>query len=46
LYALISRPGGVNFGMAMAVSAILIVLTFTLVFAVSRRPREQRQVAA
>jgi thiamine transport system permease protein len=46
LYALISRPGPVNFGMAMAVSAILIVLTFTLVFAVSRKPREQRQVFA
>ena len=43
LYALISRPGGQNFGMAMAVCAILIVLTFVLVFSVSsrtlRRPR-------
>jgi thiamine transport system permease protein len=43
LYALISRPGGQNYGMAMAVCAILIVLTFVLVFSVSsrtlRRPR-------
>lgn len=35
LYALISRPGATNFGMAMAVCAILIALTFILVFAVS-----------
>ncbi len=43
LYALISRPGGQNYGMAMAVCAILILLTFVLVFSVSsrtlRRPR-------
>ena len=43
LYALISRPGGQNFGMAMAVCTIVIVLTFVLVFSVSsrtlRRPR-------
>ena len=40
LYALISRPGSTNYGMAMAVSAILIVLTFVLVFSVSaRNPR-------
>lgn len=43
LYALISRPGGQNYGMAMAVCTILIVLTCVLVFSVSsrtlRRPR-------
>lgn len=42
LFALISRPGGQNFGMAMAVCAILIALTFTLVFAVSaQKPRHR-----
>ena len=46
LYALISRPGGLNYGMAMAVSAILILLTLLLVLAVSRRPRSLRAVAA
>jgi len=46
LYALISRPGGQNFGMAMAVCAILIVLTFVLVFSVSSRTlRRQRSSA-
>lgn len=40
LYALISRPGDQNFGMAMAVCAILIVLTFVLVLSVSaQKPR-------
>ena len=43
LYALISRPGETNYGMAMAVCAILIVLTFVLVFSVSaQRPRRRR----
>jgi thiamine transport system permease protein len=42
LYALISRPGSTNYGMAMAVSAILIALTFTLVLAVSsQKPRRR-----
>ena len=46
LYALISRPGEQNFGMAMAVCAILIALTFTLVLAVSaRKPRRRSEVA-
>ena len=46
LYALISRPGEQNFGMAMAVCAILIALTFTLVLAVSaRKPRRRSLVA-
>ena len=35
LFALISRPGATNFGMAMAVCAILIAITFSLVLAVS-----------
>jgi thiamine transport system permease protein len=42
LYVLISRPGDQNFGMAMAVSAILILLTFVLVFSVAaQKPRRQ-----
>ena len=46
LYALISRPGEQNFGMAMAVCAILIALTFTLVLAASaRKPRRRSLVA-
>jgi thiamine transport system permease protein len=46
LYALISRPGEKNYGMAMAVCAILIVLTFALVatFA-TRKPRRHRSIA-
>ena len=35
LYALISRPGGDNYGMAMAVSALLMVFTFAVVLVVS-----------
>ena len=43
LFALISRTGALNYGMAMAVCAILIVLTFVLVFSVSaQRPRRRR----
>lgn len=43
LFALISRPGAMNYGMAMAVCAIMIVLTFVLVFSVSaQRPRRRR----
>ena len=43
LFALISRPGAMNYGMAMAVCAILILLTFALVFSVSaQRPRRRR----
>ena len=43
LFALISRPGALNYGMAMAVCAILIILTFVLVFSVSaQRPRRRR----
>jgi thiamine transport system permease protein len=35
LYQLVSRPGGNNYGMAMAMSAIVIVLTFAVVFVAS-----------
>ena len=43
LYALISRPGDTNFGMAMAVCAILILITFVLVMLVSsQKPRRSR----
>jgi thiamine transport system permease protein len=46
LYALISRPGEQNFGMAMAVCAILIAMTFILVLAVSaRKPRRRSLIA-
>ncbi len=43
LYSLISRPGAVNYGMAMAVCAILIALTLLLVFLVSVRGSNQTQ---
>jgi thiamine transport system permease protein len=39
LYRLISRPGEQNYGMAMAVSAILIMLSAAIVFLVSRVPK-------
>lgn len=35
LYQLVSRPGGNNYGMAMAMSAIVILLTFAVVFVAS-----------
>jgi thiamine transport system permease protein len=41
LYRLISRPGEQNFGMAMAVSAILILLSALIVYFVSRVPKER-----
>ncbi len=46
LYALISRPGEQNFGMAMAVCAILIAMTFILVLAVSARNPRRRSLVA
>jgi thiamine transport system permease protein len=39
LYRLISRPGDQHYGMAMAVSAILIVLSAAIVLVVSRVPK-------
>jgi thiamine transport system permease protein len=41
LYRLISRPGEQNYGMAMAVSAIFIVLSALIVYLVSRVPKEK-----
>lgn len=44
LYSLISRPGGDNYGMAMAVSAILMVFTFLVVLLVSlENPHRRRR---
>ena len=42
LYSLISKPGGQNFGMAMAASTLIIVLTFAVVFAISRENLQER----
>jgi thiamine transport system permease protein len=41
LFRLISRPGEQNYGMAMAVSAILIISSVLLVYIVSRVPKEK-----
>jgi thiamine transport system permease protein len=41
LYRLIARPGEQNYGMAMAVSAILIILSALVVYLVSRVPKEK-----
>ncbi len=51
LYQLISRPGGNNYGMAMAMSAAVILVTFAVVFAASlpsrsRRLRRRHRVAS
>jgi thiamine transport system permease protein len=43
LYSLISRPGGVNYGMAMAVSVILIIFTFIVVWVASSGTPRRRQ---
>ncbi|MFM5903742.1 MAG: ABC transporter permease [Microbacteriaceae bacterium] len=43
LYQLISRPGGDNYGMAMAMSAIVIALTFAVVFVASLPARNRTQ---
>jgi thiamine transport system permease protein len=41
LYRLISRPGEQNYGMAMAVSGILIFFSALVVYLVSRVPKEK-----
>ena len=41
LYRLIARPGEQNYGMAMAVSATLIVLSALVVYLVSRAPKDR-----
>jgi len=50
MFSLISRPGGDNYGMALAVTFILIVITTAIVFAVGaepkrefRKPRDKKQ---
>jgi thiamine transport system permease protein len=43
LYSLISKPGGDNYGMAMAASTFIIALTFAVVFAISRENRPEVQ---
>lgn len=43
LYSLISKPGGENYGMAMAASTLIIVLTFAVVFLISRENLQERQ---
>ena len=45
LYQLISRPGSTNYGMAMAVSALMILLTLALVFSVSLRKKPEHQTS-
>jgi len=44
LYQLISRPGSSNYGMAMAVSAMMILLTLALVFVVSLRKKPEHLI--
>ncbi|CAB4612183.1 MAG: ABC transporter permease subunit [Actinobacteria bacterium] len=39
LYSLISKPGGENYGMAMAASTLIIAFTFAVVFLISRESR-------
>ena len=41
LYRLIARPGEQNYGMAMAVSAILIVLSALVVYLLPKVPKEK-----
>jgi thiamine transport system permease protein len=43
LYRLISRPGEQNYGMAMAVSAILIFMSGLVVYLLSRVPKESHE---
>jgi thiamine transport system permease protein len=42
LYSLITKPGGQNFGMAMAASTLIIASTFLVVFAISRENQRER----
>ncbi|MEN9608495.1 MAG: hypothetical protein RLZZ06_426, partial [Actinomycetota bacterium] len=43
LYTLISKPGGQNYGMAMAAATLIIGLTFAVVFAISRENLQERR---
>lgn len=42
LYTLITKPGGQNYGMAMAASTLIIVTTFAVVFLISRENLPER----
>jgi ABC-type Fe3+ transport system permease subunit len=44
LFRLISRPGEQNYGMAMAVSAILIVFVWSVILVLSRYAKESRSL--
>jgi thiamine transport system permease protein len=50
LYSLISKPGGENYGMAMAASTLLMAITFLVIFTLGREtqrePRALRSVRA
>jgi len=41
MFSLISRPGGDNYGMALAVAFILVVITTVIVFAVGSEPKRE-----
>jgi thiamine transport system permease protein len=43
LYSLISKPGGENYGMAMAASTLIIAMTFVVVFAISLENLQERR---
>lgn len=43
LYTLISKPGGQNYGMAMAAATLIIVMTFAVVFLISRENLQERR---
>lgn len=43
LYSLISKPGGENYGMAMASGTLIIVMTFAVVFLISRENLQERR---
>lgn len=43
LYSLISKPGGNNYGMAMASSTLIILFTFVVVFLISRESSPERR---
>ncbi len=46
LFQLISRPGATNFGMAMAIAAILVVLTYAVIALVAVRRRRPLTASA
>jgi thiamine transport system permease protein len=44
LYSLISKPGGDNYGMAMAASTLLMALTFLVIFTLGRETQREPKV--